>query len=255
MNGEKERKGMSKDRVVKGKLVFVMGGGKFGTNAVRYLKSKGAKVLVVDINPNCPARSEADVLTTDLGVLDSLKERQATFIVGDAVDVLVTLLENKMLDMVVTAIPGNAIAKVVEACLMKRGIKLEPYSEIIPKVLENIPESLVSLVDHMFGIIVVSYMPSNIKCIENCTPPENVCALTGRPKIASMNKLLEFSVYSYTDFSWIFYSTQLTGGLGAINGNELNSLLKRLANIKRHCSLTIGTACDCHGIVRFVKTK
>ncbi len=245
---------MSKDRVVKGKLVFIMGGGKFGTYAVRYLKSKGAKVVVVDINPDCQARSEADVLSADLGVLDSIGERQATFIVGDAVDLIITLLENKVPDMVVTAIPGNAIAKVVEAYLMKRGVKLEPYLEVIPKVLENIPESLVSLVDHVCGIIIVSYMPSNIKCRENCTPPENVCALTGRPKIGPMIKLLEFSIYSHTDFSGILYSSQLTDGLGAINGNELSYLLKRLANIKKQYSLAIGTACDCHGILRFVKT-
>ena len=246
---------MSSGCVVRGKLVFVMGGGKFGTNALRYLKDKGAKVLVVDLNPDCEASSEADVLGADLRVSDSLGDGQAVFLVGDAVDLLVALLENTVPDMVVTAIPGNAVAKVVEVWLAKRGVKLEPYLEVIPKVLENIPESLVSFIDYVCGVIVVSYMPSDMRCRENCMPPKNVCASTGRPKLASMDKLLEFSVYDLTDVSGILCSPQLTGGLGAINGNELSSLLKRLANIHRPYTLAIGTACDCHGILRLIKIK
>ena len=246
---------MSNGCVVRGKLVFVMGGGKFGTNALRYLKDKGAKVLVVDLNPDCEASSEADVLGADLDFSDSLGDGQAVFLVGDAVDLLVALLENTVPDMVVTAIPGNAVAKVVEVWLAKRGVKLEPYLEVIPIVLENIPESLVSFIDYVCGVIVVSYMPSDMRCRENCVPPKNVCASTGRPKLASMDRLLEFSVYDLTDVSRILCSQQLTGGLGAINGNELSSLLKRLANIHRPYTLAIGTACACHGIVNLTKVK
>jgi hypothetical protein len=246
---------MSEEQLVRGKLVFVMGGGKFGTNALRYLKTKGAKVLVADLNLECRASSEADVLAADLSVLDSLGDGQAAFLVGDAVNLLVVLLETRVPDMVVTAIPGNAVAKVVEAWLAERGVKLEPYLEVIPKVLENIPESLVSFIDYICGVIVVSYMPSDMKCRENCMPPKNVCASTGRPKLASMDKLLRFSVYNLTDVSGIFSSPQLTGGLGAINGNEFSSLLKRLANIKKPYTLAIGTACDCHGILRLIKIK
>jgi len=163
---------MSSGCVVRGKLVFVMGGGKFGTNALRYLKDKGAKVLVVDLKPYCEASSEVDVLGADLGVSDSLGDGQAAFLVGDAVDLLVALLENTVPDMVVTAIPGNAVAKVVEVWLAKRGVKLEPYLEVIPKVLENIPESLVSFIDYVCGVIVVSYMPSDMRCNQRMFVPQ-----------------------------------------------------------------------------------
>jgi hypothetical protein len=240
---------------VKEKLVFVMGGGKFGTKALRHLKAKGAKVLMVDVNSNCLASLEVDVLGADFDVLDSLEGGQAAFLVGDAIDLLVDFLANKAPDFVVTAIPGNAIANVVEVWLGKRGIKLEPYLQVVPKVLENIPKSLVLFVDYTCGVLVVSYMPSNIRCRENCMPPKNICALTGRPKLASMNKLLEFSVYDHTDVSEIFCSKQLTGGLGAINGKKLRSLLKRLVNIQKPYTLAIGTACDCHGILNLTKVK
>ena len=140
---------MLQDCDLNGKQFFVMGEGKFGTHALRYLKAKGAKVLVVDVNLGCNANSEVDVQTTEFSVLDSLDEWKAAFLEGDAVDLLEALLETKLPDMVVTAIPGNVVAKVVEGWLMKRGIKLEPYLEVIPKVLENIPESLVSFVDYV----------------------------------------------------------------------------------------------------------
>ncbi len=232
-----------------------MGGGKFGTNALRFLKDKGAKILVVDVNPICEASSEVDLLETDLGFIDSLGDGQAAFLIGDAINFLMELLEVRVPDILVTAIPGNAIAKVVESWLVKRGHKLQPYLEILPKVLENIPESLVSLVDYVCGIIVVSYMPSNMRCRENCVPPKSVCPSTGRPKIGSIYNILKFGVYNLTDISGVLYSTQVAGGLGVIKGDELNSLLKQLAKKQRPCTFAIGTACDCHGILNLLKLR
>jgi len=246
---------MSWDCILKGKLVFVMGGGKFGTHALRYLKAKGAKVLVVDLNPDCMAKSEIDLQVVGLGVSDSLADGQTAFLVGDAVDLLAALMETKVSDMVVTAIPGNAVAKVVEGWLAKRGYRFEPCRKVVLEVLENIPKSLVSFVDEYSGVIVVSYMFSHMRYKENCMPPNGFCASTGRPKLASMDKLLEFSVYNLTDVSGILWSSQLTGGLGAINGKELHSLLKRIEKFHKPYTLAIGTACACHGVLKLVKVK
>jgi hypothetical protein len=253
---KKELKIMSQNcMMLKGKLVFVMGGGNFGTKALKYLKAEDAKVLVADLNPDCMAKSEVDVQTADLDVADSLVDGQTAFLVGDAVELLLALLGTKVPDLVVTAIPGNAAAKVVAGWLSKRGYKLEPYRKVIPRVLENIPKSLVSFVDEDSAVIVVSYMPSHMRCRENCVPPKDFCALTGRPKLASMDKLLEFSVYNLMDTSTILRSRQLTGGLGAIDGKELYSLLKRLETLHKTLTLAIGTACDCHGILNLTKVK
>lgn len=244
---------MSKVQVVRNKLIFVMGGGRFGKKALKYLKGKGAKVLVVDKNPDCIARSEIDIIGVDLNVLDSLRSKQAAFLVGDAVNILISILETNIPDLVVTAIPGNAVAKIVEVWLVKRGIKLEPYIKIVPKVLENIPKSLVSFVDATSGVIVVSYMSSNKSCIENCFPPKGICASTGRPKLTSMDMLLKFSVFNHTDFYGILFSKQLTSGLGAIDGKELHSILKQLDTFHKPYTISIGTACDCHGILNLGK--
>ena len=250
---KRELKSMPEVRLVRNKLVFVMGGGRFGKKALTHLKGRGAKVLVIDINPDCMASSEADVLGVDLSVLVSLKPEQAAFLVGDAVDLLTSLLETNIPDLVVTAIPGNAVAKIVEVWLAKRDIKLKPCPKIVPKVLENLPKNLVSFVDKTSGIIVVSYMPSNKRCKENCVPPSGICALTCKPKLTSMYKLLKFSVFKHTDFSGILNSKQLTGGLGAIDGKELHSILKRLDTYHKPYTLAIGTACACHGILNLGK--
>lgn len=239
--------------LLKGKLVFIMGGGNFGTKALRYLKTKGCKVLVADVNPDCIAKSEVTVQAADLDVTDSLVDGQAAFLRGDAAEFLSALLETQVPDLVVTAIPGNAAAKVVENWLSKRGRMLEPYSRVIPRVLENIPKSLVSFVNQDSAVIVVSYMPFHMQCRPNCMPPKDFCTSTGRPKLASMDRLLEFSVYNLIDASEIFRSRQLKGGLGAIYGKELYSLLKRLETIHKTFTLAIGTACDCHGILNITK--
>lgn len=142
---------MSRDCVVRGKTVFVMGGGKFGTNALKYMKAKGGKVLVADINPDCAAKSEVTVQVDGLRVFNSLKDEQVAFLVGDAVDLLLAILEKSVPDLIVTAIPGNAIVKVVDGWLAKRELKVEAYKEVIPKVLRSIPKSLLSFVDEDSG--------------------------------------------------------------------------------------------------------
>lgn len=231
-----------------------MGGGKFGTEALKYLKANGAKVLVADLNPMCKAKTEADIETDTVNVRSSLKNGQAALLVGDAVEHLLDILEADVPDWVVTAIPSNAVAKVVATWLSKGGYKLESYQDIIQQVLNNIPESLVSFVNKESAVIVVSYMPPHMQCRENCMPPKDFCASTGRPKLASMDKLLDFSVYGLTDLSGILKSEQLTGGLGAIKGSQLFSLLKKLERHQQESfTLAVGTACDCHGIINMFK--
>ncbi len=251
---QKELKTMPTPYVLQGKLTFVMGGGKFGTNALKYLKNKGVKVLVVDINPDCMAKSQADIQTDNPDIFGSLMNGQAAFIQGNAIDLLIQLLEHKIPDLIITAIPGNAVAKIVESWLSKQNINLEPNKELLLKVLKNIPGSLVSVADPETGVVVVSYMPSDKRCRENCIPPKTVCATTGRPKLAPMNKILNFGIYGLADVSSVLVSKQLTGGLGGIEGKDLAALLKELENHLVPYSLAVGTACDCHGVLNLAKT-
>jgi hypothetical protein len=237
------------------KLVFVMGGGKFGTNALKYLQDQGAKVVVVDVNPECLASSEVDFVSDKLNVFASLESGQSALVVGDAVELLLSALKQRSLDLIVTAIQGNAVAKVAELHVTNKGMKFEPYRDVVSEVLKNVPESLVSFVDENSGVVVVSYMPSDLRCRKNCVPPRGVCAVTGRPKLATMDRLLVFSVFGLTDMSGVLVSKQLTGGLGAIEGKELDALLKKLDKISGPCTLAVGTACDCHGVLNLARVK
>jgi phosphoglycerate dehydrogenase-like enzyme len=65
---------------LRGKLVFVMGGGNFGTRALKYLTAKGCKVLVADVNVDCMARSEVAAQAAALDVADSLEDGQPLFL-------------------------------------------------------------------------------------------------------------------------------------------------------------------------------
>lgn len=246
---------MSEYGFLKEKMVFVMGGGKFGTNALRYLTEHGAKVLVADINSNCLAYSGVNFVSYQIDVIDSLKGGQSALVIGDAVELLLTLLKQHTLDLLVTAIKGNALAKVVEFYITKYGKKYEPYTNGVSEVLKSIPESLVSFTDNDSATIVVSYMPANLCCRENCLPPNDFCPVTGRLKQATIYKRLTFSVFGLTDVSGILISKQITGGLGAIEGKDLLSLLKQLNTIKSRYTIAVGTACDCHGVLNLAKIK
>ena len=246
---------MPEEPFLKGKFIFVMGGGKFGTKALRYFKSKGAKVLVVDINPNCKAKSEIDIRAKKLDVCDDLVDGQTAILEGNAFNIIIPLLETKVPDLVVTAIPGNCLAKIVDHWFKKKNIKIEPDQKAIPKALDNLPKNLITFANNDSGIIVISYMFSNMQCKDNCVPPKKICALTGRPKIAPINEFLEFCVYDIAEFSKILVSKQITGGLGAIIGKDLNYLLKKLDRFDKSFTIAIGIACHCHGIINFFKTK
>jgi hypothetical protein len=243
---------MSDKNTLKGKSVFVMGGGKFGTNALRYLKTKGAKVLVVDINPNCKAKPEADIQADSLEIWTSLKNGQAAFLVGDAYKLLLDLYEDFIPNLVVTAIQGNTIAKVVENWFRKNGAKCAPYLEGVSEVIDNLPKSLVFVKENS-AFIAASYMYPNKRCKKNCPAPKNVCALTGRPKPATMASLLKFGAFEVTDHCVLMSSPQITGGLGAINGNDVYSLFKQLENFPKPFTLALGTACNCHGVISLIK--
>ncbi len=77
-------------------------------------------------------------------------------------------------------------------------------------------------------------MPADKRCRENCVPPKTVCTRTGRPKLAPMDKILNFGIYGLADVSAVLVSRQLTGGLGGIEGKDLAALLKELDNQLRH---------------------
>jgi hypothetical protein len=247
---------MQTDYNVSNKLVFVMGGGKFGTNALKYMQDRGAKVVVADVNPECLASSEVDFVSDKLDTFGSLKSGESALVVGEAVELLLAALNQHDLDLVVTAIQGNAVAKTVELHVTNKDMKFEPYRDAVSEVLKNLPESLVSFADEESGVIVCSYMPSDLRCRENCVPPRGVCAVTGRPKLATMDRLLVFSVFGLTDMSGVLVSKELKGGgLGAIEGKDLAALLKKFDKISGPCTLAVGTACECHGILNLAVIK
>jgi hypothetical protein len=240
-----------------GKNVLVLGGGKFGTNALRYMKQNHSRVLVVDTNPECLASREVDVLVDGfVGVFGSLHDGESGLLVADAIEALGEMLNSTVPDLVFTAVPGNVVARLVVYRLTKLGFEVKPFTRGISGALKNIPQSLVSFVDQSAGVIVASYMLPEGRCRENCIPPRSVCAVTGRPKLAPMNRVLEFGVYGVVDVVLVLVSLQLTGGLGAVEGKELKSCLEKLETSGSGYSLAVGTACDCHGVINlFEVTK
>jgi len=64
---------------------------------------------------------------------------------------------------------------------------------------------------------------------------------------------LKFGAFEVTDHCVLMSSPQITGGLGAINGNDVYSLFKQLENFPKPFTLALGTACNCHGVISLIK--
>ena len=241
--------------LLKDQVSFVVGGGRFGTRAVEHLKAENARVLVVDVNPHCKARSRVDLITRDLSTVDSLAEGQAALIVGEGIDQLIRFLKSKIPYVIVPAIPCHVAAKVVYNWLSMRGYKLTAYKEGTPVVADNLPKSLICCVDQAHAVIVASYMLPNRRCKENCLPPKDFCSATRRPKPAPMYELLKFSVFNVVKISEVFVSKQLGPGIGAMSGTKLHGTLKHLEALYEPYTLAIGTACKCHGVLNLFRVK
>jgi hypothetical protein len=51
----------------------------------------------------------------------------------------------------------------------------------------------------------------------------------------------------------IFKSTLIDRGIGALDGNEVYSELVKLSKDLENYTLCVGTACNCHGIITFLR--
>jgi hypothetical protein len=204
---------------------IIVGGGKYGCEAVEYLRKKGRSFVLVDVDPNCLAvkrfglKSSAHVgtegeyflqggIATVLGLIDALKPEY----------------------MFPTA-PTHIAAE-----LAKIKFELAPWDEEINTILANLPPAVILRAGR--GNLIVSYNRDK-NCLEKCEAPE-VCPSTRKTRPCTMDRLMKFA---YPE-SYILISHQMAPGMGAFKGSEL---LKFFDWAEKKEKFIIATACNCHG--------
>jgi hypothetical protein len=207
------------------KMDIIVGGGKYGCMAVKYLRKNRRGFVLVDIDPNCLA-----VRRFRLKPSAQIGTAGEYFTHGGIAQVL-ELIERLKPEYVFPTAPIHIAAELAQS-----KFKLAPWNEAINYILANLPPSVILQAGR--GNLIVSYNRDK-DCIEKCEAPE-VCPVTRKRKPCTMDRLMEFA---YPE-GIILISHQLAPGMGALKGSEL---LEFFAQVEKKDKFVVATACDCHG--------
>jgi len=205
---------------------IIVGGGKYGCEAVEYLRKKGRGFVLVDVAPNCLAverfglKSSAQICTEG-----------EHFLQGSIATVL-ELIDALKPEYIFPTAPIHTAAE-----LAKIKFELAPLDEEINSILANLPSTVVLRAGR--GNLIVSYNRDK-NCLEKCEAPE-VCPSTRKRRPCTMDRLMKFA---YPE-GFILISHQMAPGMGALKGSEL---LEFFDWAEKKEKFVIATACNCHGV-------
>ena len=205
---------------------LIVGGGKYGCEAVKLLRSQQKSFIVVDTNPSCSA-----VQTFKLKPCRDFASAKEGFIQGDLATTI-NLIDRLKPEYVFPTAPVHLVAD-----MAKVKFNLSPWSEAADNILARLPTIVVLAAGK--GKIILSFNRDN-HCVDKCAMPE-VCPTSKVKKPCTMTKLMKFA----SPEACILISYSMAPGLGALKGDEILDFFKWAEHKKQ---FVVGTACDCHGV-------
>lgn len=213
---------------------IIVGGGKYGVEAARYLERNLKSYVVVDPDTNCAAVHELNLEIAE-GVEDIKKGGK--YFLGKGIEVLPNLVLKLSPQYVFPTAPVHVVA---EALRIEYGMK--PWNEVVDCIASGLPFRVI--VSAGRGSIVVSYNRDQ-ECLEKCPAPDT-CPVTKIRKPCPMHELVKFAWPE----SFVLISQQLEPGLGAISGRDFSELIRKAEKSEK---IVVATACRCHGVITALK--
>lgn len=227
-------------------LALVLGGGKFGTIAFRALSKGYRRIIVIDKNSNCSASKAIRLVCSDPSKCDV----GSKLIIDDAIAYTIKIMKQGVVpDIIVPAIPGNSMAMLFSRWLSDLGFTVKPDPEIFRSVLMRVPREVMLIKDESSATLVLSHA-KGLTCNPWCDEPL-ICPVSGKRITESVYSIL--SGISFCTYNKVFRSKLVEKGVGGIDGREVFRELAKQSNMIGDCTLCIGTACNCHGIITFLK--
>ena len=205
---------------------IIVGGGKYGCNAIDFLREKHESFVVVDPDPNCQA-----VKRFKLERPEHLSPEGEHFVEGD-LPKAIALIDALKPEYVFPTAPVH-----IAADMAKIKFKLTPWTEAINGILPKLPPTVVLLAGK--GKLIVSFNRDN-ECLEQCSMPET-CPTSKTKKPCTMTRLMRFA----SPEAFVLVSHSMAPGMGALKGSEL---LEFFSWAETKNEFIVGTACDCHGV-------
>lgn len=208
---------------------IVVGGGKYGLEAVEYLLKHERDFVVVDVDENCLVQQKYGFEVVDA----SIEAKKGRLFVKGGIEEVLKLIEKLKPEYVFPTAPIH-----IAAALLSEKYGFEPWNEGVNCILPGLPAKIILSAGR--GSVTVSYNRDR-ECVTRCRAPD-VCPVTGVKKPAPMYEMLRFA----SPDGFVIQSHYLQPGLGALKGEDVLDLLS-WASDKRE--VVVGTACRCHGVV------
>jgi len=216
-----------------GRDTLVLGGGKFGAIAARYLVDAGAEVTVVDRDAKCEA------------------SRTAVFVCEDALSFFEQFIKDVTPFIVVTVITKH-FAGIYAEKLLQKGRSVSHDISCLQGQFSKVPEEIDYGVFEEYGIATASYMPFGMICPDDCYPGK-LCTTTGKARGRPMYEILA-DVMGVLDLAVVLPSYQLGRGVGGVMGEDLIRMQERFESFDEG-TCGIATACQCHGVINTFRVE
>ncbi|MHC1564884.1 MAG: hypothetical protein ACXQS6_01000 [Candidatus Syntropharchaeales archaeon] len=234
-----------------GRYALVLGGGKFGTIAARFLAACGSKIIIVDLRDDCEAHDLVNSVKDPFDQDVELEPGEVVFLACDALDFFERFIKIRIPFIVVTAITKH-FAGIYAEKILKAKHKISSDITCIADGFDGIAEEIDYGVFEEYGIATASYMPFGMVCPEDCYPGK-VCTVTGKPRGRPMYEILE-DVMSVLDLAVVLPSYQLGRGVGGVMGEDLIRMRDQFERFDEgNCG--IATACLCHGVINTFRVE
>jgi len=213
------------------KKIWIIGLGRFGLHAVRYLSKKNKDIQFVLVDPVEANLMQAAGPNRTLELSDGV-----VFLEGN-------LGIDEGPDWIIPALPIHLAA---EWCLVKQ--KSERFRRVpLPAEIKPL---LPNPMEASNGDIYVSH--ADFRCPGDCAEPRDICTVTRKPRKRNMFEVLT-DVKMPAFQSLVIRSHQLGPGIGGYRPVMLFELLERVK--QAGSTLLVSTACRCHGIVTGMARK
>jgi hypothetical protein len=205
--------------------IWIIGMGRFGQHAVRYLSKKNsdARFVLVDQDEAnlAPAEGPDRRLVHANGVAYLEQHLQS----------------DEPPDWIIPALPVHLAA---QWCLAKQKSTRFRAVGLPAGIKRRLPNPMQA--EH--GDLYTSH--ADFRCPEDCAEPRKICTVTQKPRRRNMFDLI--AQISYPGFQPLVIRTlQLGPGIGGYRPVMLFKLLEQVRQAKSN--LLIATACRCHGVV------
>jgi hypothetical protein len=210
----------------------------------------GYRVLVVDRDERCLARSLTDSATEIPSDILRAGKEDALFLPGDGVRTLADILGEWVPDLVVPAAGGHLAALLAVEHCRRQSRALVPAPDLLSSVRDRLPSRWVCLADEPSAVLVTSYMDGG-SCMEDCSQPVT-CPVTGSTNTVPMHELIDAALRSAVDHRIVLVTSDL-GAVGGVRGGDLIAMLSMLDEAGPGNTIGIATSCRCHGVLNLMR--